>query len=215
MKKYISMSISDAIKADHETYVEIIGFITKPRSYTNKKQNAQWYADLLSGDSFVPISVMMRDRERCTLIDNADAHVIVRGRVSRKTGVPLILCNEIIPVQKSETPTRTKAQQQPANIVSARFTEAEMLFLRTQVIPHDMYMLDHVQVGGREIDFVLFRKSDNTPVYAFEIDGNTHSLTRVADKARDRELEAILGCRIERIPAANVYEDARKAGIIS
>lgn len=215
MKKYISMSISDALKADDKTLAEIVGFISKPRSYANQKNRMQWYADLFAAKISIPISVLDVERERCTLIDQDGAHVIVRGRVSRRQGSPLVHCDEIIAIQKAETSTNPEPQRQAANIVSGRFTEAELLFLRTQVIPHDMYMLDHVQVGGREIDFVLFRKSDNTPVYAFEIDGNTHSLTRVADKARDRELEAILGCKIERIPAAVVYEDARKAGIIS
>lgn len=215
MKKYISMSVADAIKADDKTLVEITGFIVRPRNSKNAKGNMQWYADLLSAECFVSISVLEKERPLCMLIDEYGSHVVVRGRVSTRTGQPLVHCDEIIAVQKAETPTNPQAKAQPVNIVSSRFTEAELLFIRTQVIPHDTYMLDHVQIGGREIDFVLFRKSDNTPVCAYEIDGNTHSMTRVADKARDLELEAILGCKIERIPAAVVYEDARKAGIIS
>lgn len=206
MKTYQQMSIEDAWHTSHGTYVELHGRIERPRITKNGRGNNQYYADLIGPSASIQITSFESDYERCALISGSDDYVAVRGRI-KADGDPIVQCDAIASIETKIVPIVDTGN-------TSKMNEAEMLFVRTQSIHGDYYIVDHVQMFGREIDFVVYRKSDGKPVCGFEVDGDQHRFTRISDLARDVELEAKAGFPIKRIEAAEVFATARKKGLI-
>lgn len=208
--KYKKITVSEIASTDNETYVEVVGVIKDAgAARKNSRGNTQRIAKISDGVGTAKIIVVEQDFDNASLDHKGDVRIL--GRVIATREKPVVYCNYIYPISDSTDAAHCASGN---SVYHGRFNEVELLFLRMLTIPHDAYLLDHVSLGGRELDFVLYRKSDNKAICAYEVDGKVHKGQRLADAIRDAELEGKLECKIIRIPAQIIFDDARDAGLI-
>lgn len=209
MSEYMTVEFSDIKQLAKEIKICFEGIVTNVGPEQKNKKGSQWYVEISNGDYSLEILIFKSHYHNCKAALITNNHVRVFGKtdgLTKDQTRPKILADSVS-VTENKIEAKTSEKWNGLN-------EPELLFLRTQKIADSDFMLPQVPVNKYIVDFVVYRRDDLSPVIAIEIDGKTHITNRVNDAIRDNEIKNILGVDVHHLAAADVYEDARDAGII-
>ena len=214
---YIETTIAAALSMSKGDLIRVSGVVSQISNITNTSGKTQQFINFFDGDYAGRLIVYEDHADKCSLVAVGD-RIHAYGKWDRVRPInELSMIVHRIEADKSAAPV--EVEYVPA-LVSGKYdswnglTEAEVLFLQTEDVPPEQFVLSQVAVGQYRVDFVFYRKADKSPVIAVEIDGDTHVGRRTMDAQRTSVIEKILGCNVVRIDAARIYSDARKKGIV-
>lgn len=205
----MTVELSDIEQLAKNIQVCFEGIVTDVGREIKNKKGSQRYVEISNGDYSLEILIFKDHYHDCKSALIANNPVMVFGKtdgLTKNKTRPKILADSV-----SVTENKIEASE---SLKWNGMNEPEVLFLRTQKIADSDFMLPQVPVNKYIVDFVVYRRDDLSPVIAIEIDGKTHITNRVNDAIRDNEIENILGVEVHHLAAADVYADARDAGII-